>query len=107
VGEVGRDEIQIDWRRWIQRDKPSSRSPDVHRTVDLQEVALSPNMHTSKATASTLIATGKLRQGRLMADHGGLYSTTRLQQIGAKGGSGEMRVRCFSCCKGGKRRGLW
>ena len=32
-----------------------------------------------------------------MADHGGLYSTTRLRQIGAKGGSGEMRARCFSC----------
>jgi hypothetical protein len=31
--------------------------------------------HTvSKATASTVIATGNLRQeGRLMADHGGLY----------------------------------
>ena len=64
-------------------------------------------MHISKAIniASTVIATGNLKQGRLMADHGGLYSTTRLQQIEAKGGSGEMRARCFSYCKGGKRRG--
>jgi hypothetical protein len=105
VGEVGRGEIQIERRRWIQRDKPSSRSPDVCRAVDLQEASLSPNMHTSKATASTVIATGKLRQGRLMADHGGLYSTTRPRQIGAKGVSGEMRACCFSCCTGGKRRG--
>jgi hypothetical protein len=45
----------------------------------------SPSIHhTSKATASTVIATGNLRQGRMMADHGGLYSTTRLRQIGAK-----------------------
>ena len=67
--------------------------------------AKGPSMHVSKATASTVIATGNLRQGRLMADHGGLYSTTRLRQIGAKGGSGEMRARYFSCCKGGKRKG--
>jgi hypothetical protein len=32
--------------------------------------AKGPSMHVSKATASTVIATGNLRQGRLMADHG-------------------------------------
>jgi hypothetical protein len=64
-------------------------------------------MHISKAinTASTVIATGNLRQGRLMADHSGLYSTTKLRLIEAKGGSVGMRARCFSYCKGGKRRG--
>jgi hypothetical protein len=64
-------------------------------------------MHVSKATASTVIATGtgNLRQGRLMADHGGLYSNAKLRQIGAKEGQGEKRARCFSYCKGGKRRG--
>ena len=62
-------------------------------------------MHTSKATVSTVIATGNLRQGRLMADHGGLYSTTKLLLIEAKGGCVGMRARCFSYCKGGKRRG--
>jgi hypothetical protein len=59
----------------------------------------------SKATASTAIATGNLRQGRLMADHGGLYSTTKLWQIGAKDGQGGMRARFFSHCEEGKRRG--
>jgi hypothetical protein len=29
VGEAGKDEIQIEWRRWIQRDESPSRSPDV------------------------------------------------------------------------------
>ena len=67
--------------------------------------AKGPSMRTSKATASTVIATGNLRQGRLMADHGGLYSNAKLRQIGAKEGQGEKRARCFSYCKGGKRRG--
>ena len=46
-----------------------------------------------------------------MADHGGLYiivrtnSTTKLRLIEAKGGCVGMRARCFSYCKGGKRRG--
>ena len=62
-------------------------------------------MHVSKATASTVIATGNLRQGRLMADHGGLYSNAKLRQIGAKEGQDGKRARCFSYCKGGKRRG--
>ena len=48
--------------------------------------AKGPSMHVSKATASTVIATGNLRQGRLMADHGWLYSTTKLRQIKVKGG---------------------
>ena len=53
-----------------------------------QEEALSPSTDTSKATASTVIAKGNLRQGRMMAEHDGLYSTTtgRLRQIGAKDG---------------------
>ena len=105
MGEVGKDEIQIEWRRWIQRDKSTSRSPDVYRTVDFRKQLLSPSTHTSKATAGTVIATGNLRQGRLMADHGGLYSTTKLRLIEAKGGCVWMRARCFSYCKGGKRRG--
>jgi hypothetical protein len=62
-------------------------------------------MRMSKATASTVIATGNLRQGRLMAGHGGLYSNAKLRQIGAKDGHGGMRARCFSYCEGGKRRG--
>ena len=86
MGEVGEDEIQIEWRRWIQRDKSTSRSPDVHRAVDLRKQRLSLSMHISKATAGTVIATGRLRQGRLRADRSGLYSTTRLRQIEAKGG---------------------
>jgi hypothetical protein len=55
-------------------------------------------MHISKAIniASTVIATGNLKQGRLMADHGGLYSTTKLRLIEAKGGCVRMRARCFS-----------
>jgi hypothetical protein len=68
-----------------------------------------PSMRISKATANTVIATGNLRQGRLMADNGGLYSNTKLRQIGAKegqGGQGGMCARCFSYCKGGKRRGI-
>ena len=61
-------------------------------------------MHTSKATVSTVIATGNLRQGRLRADHGGLYSNAKLRQIGAKEGQGEKRARCFSYCKRGKEK---
>ena len=43
--------------------------------------AKGPSMHVSKATASTVpvIATEILRQGRLMADHGGLYSNAKLR----------------------------
>ena len=33
-----------------------------------------------------------------------LYSDKRYR---GKEGQGGMRVRCFSCCKGEKRRGLW
>jgi hypothetical protein len=36
----------------------------------------------SKATASTVIATGNLRQGRLMADHDGLYAAVALLSYG-------------------------
>jgi hypothetical protein len=64
-----------------------------------------PSMHVSKATASTVIATGNLRQGRLMADHGGLCSNSKLWQIGAKEGQGGMRAHCFSYCKRETRRG--
>ena len=67
--------------------------------------AKGPSMHVSKATVGTVIATETLRQGRLMADHDGLYSNAKLRQIGAKEGQGEKRARCFSYCKGGKRRG--
>jgi hypothetical protein len=35
--------------------------------------AKGPSMRISKATASTVIATGNLRHGRLMVDHGGIY----------------------------------
>jgi hypothetical protein len=48
--------------------------------------SLSPSTRMFKATASTAIATGNLRQGRLMAGHGGLYSATKLREIEAKGG---------------------
>jgi hypothetical protein len=69
--------------------------------------AKGPSMHVSKATGttSTVIATGNLRQGRLMADHGGLYSNAKQRQIGAKEGQDGKRARCFSYCKGEKRRG--
>jgi hypothetical protein len=40
-----------------------------------------------------------------MADHGGLYNTTKLRQIEAKGGKGGMRARCLSYCKGGEEEG--
>jgi hypothetical protein len=44
-------------------------------TVHPRKQQLSPSVRTSKAAARTVIpvATGNLRQGRLMADHGGLY----------------------------------
>ena len=67
--------------------------------------AKGPSMHVSKATVGTVIATETLRQGRLMADHGGLYSNAKLRQIGAKEGLDRKRARCFSYCKGEKRRG--
>ena len=41
--------------------------------------AKGPSMHVSKATVGTVIATETLRQGRLMADHGGLYSNAKLR----------------------------
>jgi hypothetical protein len=88
VGDVGIDEIQNrrattdpmgnGWRcQW------PSRSPDICRTVlhisgSSSSFQACSSMRTSKATASTAITTGNLRQGRLMADHGGLcgaYST--------------------------------
>jgi hypothetical protein len=37
VGEEGKDETQIEWRRWIQLDKSTSRNPDALRTVDLRK----------------------------------------------------------------------
>jgi hypothetical protein len=55
-------------------------------------------MSKATATASTVIATGNLRQGRLMAGNGGLYSATKLRQIGAEDGQGGMRARCFLIC---------
>jgi hypothetical protein len=57
--------------------------------------AKGPSMHVSKATVSTVIATETLRQGRLMADHGGLYSNAKLRQIGAEEGHGGKSARCF------------
>ena len=74
VGEAGRSEMQIEWRRWIQRDEPSSRSLDVHRTVDPREASLSPNVDTSKAAASTVI-------------EGGLFKRTQFSQGGAPHGA--------------------
>ena len=43
-------------------------------------IALYTSGSSAKAinTASTVIATGNLRQGRMMADHGGLYTVVRL-----------------------------
>jgi hypothetical protein len=99
VGEVGKDEIQIKWRRWTQREKPPLRSPDVYRTVHLRKQQLNPSIHIPKATASTVIATENLRQGRLMADHGGLYSTTKAAKAGCA------RV-AFPIVKGERERGL-
>jgi hypothetical protein len=66
-------------------------------------------MHVSKATASTVIATGNLRQGRLMADHGGLYGNAKLRQIGAtvkRAKTGSARV-AFPIVKGEREGGLW
>ena len=64
-----------------------------------------------RATKCTAIDTASPRQGRLRADHGGLYSDARLLQMGAREGQGVMRARCFSHCKGGKglcaRAGEW
>jgi hypothetical protein len=73
VGEIGKNEIQTVGRRWIQREKSLSGSPDVNCTVHLRKQQLSPSIRLPRATASTVISTGDLRQGRLMADHGGLY----------------------------------
>jgi hypothetical protein len=42
----------------------------VHLAVHLRKQQLSPGMRISKATASTVIATGNLRQGRLIIDGG-------------------------------------
>ena len=66
------------------------------------------SMHVSKATVSTVIATETLRQGRLMADHGGLYSNAKLRQIGAKkrAMAGSARV-AFPIVKGKREGGLW
>jgi hypothetical protein len=81
-----------------------------HRTVHLRKQQLNPSMRIMpEATASAVIATGNLRQGQLMADHDGLYSTTKLRQIEAKDGHGGMRARCFSSSivKGAREGGLW
>jgi hypothetical protein len=79
-----------------------------NRAVHLRKQQLSPGIRTSKATASTVIAIGNLRQGRLMADHGGLYSTTKLRQLEAKGvaKAGCARV-AFPIVKGEREGGLW
>jgi hypothetical protein len=58
----------------------------VYRTVDLRKQRLSLSIYISEATASTVIATGRPRQGRLMTDRSGLYSATRLRQVEAKSG---------------------
>jgi hypothetical protein len=69
---------------------------------------VSPSTRTSKATASTVIATGnlRLRQGRLlMADHGELCSATKPRQIEARGG-----YELLSYYNGGGKQGgcgLW
>ena len=93
----------------VDRSNGINRRREVRMYIVLSISASSakgPSMHdVSKATASTVIATGNLRQGRLRADHGGLYSNAKLRQIGAKEGQGEKRARCFSYCKGEKRRG--
>ena len=61
----------------------TSGIPDVHRTLycTSRKQQLSLRVRISKATANTVIATakGNIRQGRLMAGHGGLYSTTKLR----------------------------
>jgi hypothetical protein len=64
-------------------------------------------MHVSKATVSTVIATGNLRQGRLMVGHGGLYGNAKLRQIGAKEGQGGMAYVAFPIVKGKREGGLW
>jgi hypothetical protein len=58
----------------------------------------------SKATASTVIATGNLRQGRLMADHGGLYITTKYGKWRLKVAKAGCARVAFPIVKGGKRR---
>ena len=98
------------YKRMATTDLTGNRRREVRMYVILhisESSAKGPSIRMSKATASTIIATGtgNLRQGRLMADHGGLYSTTKLRLIEAKGGCVRMRARCFSYCKGEKRRG--
>jgi hypothetical protein len=44
-----------------------------HCTSQKEAAKSEHTVRISKATASTIIATGNLRQGRLMADNGGLY----------------------------------
>jgi hypothetical protein len=102
------------YKRMATTDLTGNRRREVRMYVILhisESSAKGPSIRMSKATASTIIATGTgnlrplLRQGRLMADHGGLYSNTKLRQIEATEGQGGMRARCFSYCTGGKRRG--
>jgi hypothetical protein len=71
VGEVGKDEIQIARRRWIQREKSPSGSPDVHRTAHLRKQQLSPSMRMSKAIASTVIAIYRIPKTRAVGGDGG------------------------------------
>ena len=87
VGEEGIGELQIVGRRRIQRKIAAEKSGCIFYCTSQEAAAIiSPSTRISKATASTVIATGNLRQGRLMADHGGLYSATKPRLIGAKGG---------------------
>ena len=63
----------------------------------------------SKATASTviLIATGNLRQGRLMANHGRLCSTTKLRQKRLKVAKAGCARVAFPIVKGEREGELW
>ena len=103
--EVGReipDEIQ-NTNRVASMDPNRRREVRMYIVLCISENRSSdPTVSTPKATEGTVRATVNLRQGRLMADHGGLYSNARLLYMGAREGQGGMRARCFSCCKGGK-----
>jgi hypothetical protein len=67
VGEIeaGKGDRQAVRRRRIQWEKPSLGSPHANLTAHLRKQQLSPGTRRSKATESTVIATGNLRQGRM------------------------------------------
>jgi hypothetical protein len=90
------------WQSLNRRQKSGFRACCASQKASLKILA---SMRTLKASANTVITTENLRQGRLMADHGGLYSNAKLRQMGAKEGQGGTRARCFSYCKWGKEKG--